>query len=90
MAPEPGTKADPNFRQLLCIGLTVTYEKATLTRKKNTIKIHAKHYESATTHSMRISKTFRTTHNQNTCSVHLHKFVRFEGIIVLHYNDEKH
>ena len=55
ITPEPGTKADPNFRlpkkQLLCIGLTVTYEKVTLTRKKNTIKIPAKLYESASSHS---------------------------------------
>ena len=55
IAPEPGTKADPNFslpeQTATCIGLTMTYEKVTLTRKKNTIKILAKLYESATSHS---------------------------------------
>ena len=56
IAPEPGTKADPKNldyqnKQLLCFGLTVTYEKVTLTGKKNTIKILAKLYESATSHS---------------------------------------
>ena len=57
IAPEPGTEADPLIldyqnKQLLCIGLTVTYEKVTLTRKKNTIKILAKLYESATSDSI--------------------------------------
>ena len=55
IAPEPGTKADHKFRlpnkQLVCIGLTVTYKKVTLTRQKNVIKIFVKLYESATSHS---------------------------------------
>ena len=55
IAPEPGTKADPNFRlpnkQLLCIGLTMSFEKVILTRQKNMMKILAKVYESATSHS---------------------------------------
>ena len=34
----------------MCIGLTTTDEKIILTFKKNTIKIHAKLYESATSH----------------------------------------
>ena len=46
---------DYQNKQLLCTGLTVTYEKVTLTRKKNTIKILAKLYESATSHSKHFS-----------------------------------
>ena len=42
---------DYQNKQLLCIGLTVTYEKVTLTRMKNTIKIPAKLYDSAISHS---------------------------------------
>ena len=42
---------DYQNKQLLCIRLTVTCEKVTLTRKKNGIKILAKLYESATSHS---------------------------------------
>ena len=61
IAPEPGITEDPNLdyqhKQLLCIGLTVTYEKVTLTRKKKKIKILAKLYEFATSDST-ISELF--------------------------------
>ena len=42
---------DYQNKQRLCIRLTVIYEKVTLTRKKNTIKILPKRYESATSDS---------------------------------------
>ena len=45
---------DYQNKQLLCIGLTATHEKVTLTRQKNMIKILAKLYESATSHSIDI------------------------------------
>ena len=38
-------------KQEMCTGLTTTAEKVILTCKKNTVKIHAKLYESATSHS---------------------------------------
>ena len=56
IATKPGTKAGPNFR-LPKQKATVywvdsdIYEKVTLSRKKNMIKILPKLYESATSHS---------------------------------------
>ena len=50
----------------MCIWLTVTYEKVTLTRKKNTMKILAKLYESATSHSR--SKEFDCVSLATDCS----------------------
>ena len=55
IASEPGSKADPNFRlpkqTTTVYWVGKTYEKVTLTRQKNVIKILAKLYKSATSHS---------------------------------------
>ena len=72
---------DYQNKQLLCIGLTVTYENVTLVLKKNTIKILAKLYESATSHSI----SYWEFKDQMANSVDLDKVAHYKPLIKIYH-----